>query len=712
MGFSRNSDGWTIITPSGSWQDGFRDGAPSTSTTMILYVSSSTGKDSGDVGFNASLQGSKLQPYRTLNAAYSRMRSGSPDWMLLKIGDTWTNEPFNANTTNANINKSGKNSDERMVFSSYDATADNNPPIPNPGTVPGRPLIKAGYQMGNNACMGFVSSGSNIAIMGLELYAYTRDPSTSDYVTNLASITVSGAGTGYVPNERITLQGTDGVTVVNPTIVVLSTKVVSATANAGGTGGTPGTQTGTGTTGTGTKFQVSINVDGSGVMTAVNSITVAGSYSANPADLVNAPITGTGVPTGATVTIQMGINTQGVFTNGLNTPGAFTTNPTAFTQLSTSGSGTGATFSNPSIRAIFTTGINVTGGFSNVLTEDCKVSYFGSNIAIQPPNPAAPVTNYESRRDIIHNCWSSSETSVGLGFANIYPATVYQTFLDGNGWNIIKTPGGNPLNHNMYLNANVTGSSAADFTSDTRLTEIIVSGDLFGTQGRSGGQYDNNLWVTGGYPHNFGLSYNGNGVNIIQNSVYTEIGYVWKDGVYTSVTRSSITLTARGPDTHSALWDWSTGIARNNIVLNEGPDPAWHFQGGTGGPVDNLWTFTNNIGWKFSPNLVLRNTPAVPATDLTTTGYNINDFNGDNDQGPPEPFPDPNRSVGTYYDSITGGSGSTSLDFIAACYGQSKATWDTRLTADAVNTYIRAGFGIGVAPPPSGITVQSGVLRT
>jgi hypothetical protein len=80
-------------------------------------------------------------------------------------------------------------------------------------------------------------------------------------------------------------------------------QVQSAAVNTGGSGGTTGTQTVTGTTGTGTKFQASVTISG-GAITAVNSVTVAGSYSALPTNLTAEPVTGAGL-TGATLSLGM-----------------------------------------------------------------------------------------------------------------------------------------------------------------------------------------------------------------------------------------------------------------------------------------------------------------------------------------------------------------------------------------------------------------------
>lgn len=156
-------------------------------------------------------------------------------------------------------------------------------------------------------------------------------------VSTLATLAVNSAGTsGYVPGDFIY---PSGGTQTTPVILrVTSTKVVSATVAAGGSGGTPGTQTVTGTTGTGTKFQASVTVSGGGAITAVLSITLAGSYTANPTNISAEPVTGASL-SGAQLNVSMGVNAISIVS-----PGVFTATSLTFTQGSTSGSGAGATF--------------------------------------------------------------------------------------------------------------------------------------------------------------------------------------------------------------------------------------------------------------------------------------------------------------------------------------------------------------------------------
>lgn len=56
-------------------------------------------------------------------------------------------------------------------------------------------------------------------------------------------------------------------------------------------------------------------------------------------------------------------------------------------------------------------------------------------------------------------------------------------------------------------------------------------------------------------------------------------------------------------------------------------------------------------------------------------------------------YPDPDRNLGTYHTSL--GKTGTFDAFIAEARRQSRFNWRESYTADAVNDYIRAGFGIG-----------------
>ena len=163
------------------------------------------------------------------------------------------------------------------------------------------------------------------------------DPVGAKATATLAmySATVAAPGTGHVPADTLPLAG--GTQTTQAVATIATTKAVSATINAAGTGGTTGAAVVTGTTGTGTKFQADVVIAG-GAIVSVTDIKVAGSYSVNPTDITQEPVTGGGL-TGAKLAIVMGVNTVTVGTAGVYS--AVPANPVA--QGTSSGSGVGAT---------------------------------------------------------------------------------------------------------------------------------------------------------------------------------------------------------------------------------------------------------------------------------------------------------------------------------------------------------------------------------
>ncbi len=138
MSVTLDGNGYTKITPSDD--------------TKTIFVSSTQGND-GNSGLSES------SPVHSIGKGMSLLRSGSPDWLVLKKGDAWSEA--------ISWSKNGRSEDEPMVFGSY-GSGD-------------RPLIKAGS---NDA---FYSGGmQNVAVMGLHFMASTRNPDSSDFNGNAA----------------------------------------------------------------------------------------------------------------------------------------------------------------------------------------------------------------------------------------------------------------------------------------------------------------------------------------------------------------------------------------------------------------------------------------------------------------------------------------------------------------------------------------------
>lgn len=148
-----DEEGWTVLTPS--------------SDSRIIYVSSTEGDDETatfyQLGDNVLAQDvfsptENVKAFKTISAAEKLARSGQPDWILLKAGDSWLNEKIPT--------KSGRNAQERFVIAFY-------------GNAQGRPeLIYSERLRPLNVVQG---NYSHIAIVGLRLYCSRRDPDSQDF---------------------------------------------------------------------------------------------------------------------------------------------------------------------------------------------------------------------------------------------------------------------------------------------------------------------------------------------------------------------------------------------------------------------------------------------------------------------------------------------------------------------------------------------------
>src|SRR6516162_7156197 len=107
--YTGNSQGWTVITPSGSWKNGYGGVYPGSGTSLVVYVADAAhgGSDSND--------GSSAHPFATPTHAASVIRNNQPDWVLLQKGNTWTDQLPRPQT-------SGLNRDNPTVWASYSPT--------------------------------------------------------------------------------------------------------------------------------------------------------------------------------------------------------------------------------------------------------------------------------------------------------------------------------------------------------------------------------------------------------------------------------------------------------------------------------------------------------------------------------------------------------------------------------------------------------------
>ncbi len=129
-------NGWTVIEPAND--------------TKVYYVSDTDGNDA-----NTGL--SPNTALKTFAAAFAKTTDNSADWILLKRGDTFTE--------NISI-RYGRSQFEPFVISSY-------------GENTQRPLLKTGS---SDAIQNDRLSFQYFSVIGLDFYAHTRDPASADFV--------------------------------------------------------------------------------------------------------------------------------------------------------------------------------------------------------------------------------------------------------------------------------------------------------------------------------------------------------------------------------------------------------------------------------------------------------------------------------------------------------------------------------------------------
>ncbi len=173
--------GFSILTPSAD--------------SRIVYVSASAGDDgsgvvyaksSPEVGADPLSPSGAVKAFKTIAQAFSQMRSGFPDWMLLKRGEIWT--------VSSRIDvKSGRSPSERSVIGAY-------------GSAPDRPLVRTGTVNG----LRFWKNIRYAAVVGVAFRAHERDPDDPAFIgfDNVASVSGfwSYADDNVAPNATILIE--------------------------------------------------------------------------------------------------------------------------------------------------------------------------------------------------------------------------------------------------------------------------------------------------------------------------------------------------------------------------------------------------------------------------------------------------------------------------------------------------------------------------
>jgi len=291
------------------------------------------------------------------------------------------------------------------------------------------------------------------------------------------------------------------------------------------------------------------------------------------------------------------------------------------------------------------TGVRWLGGANNLLFEDMHVENFKDGFVFQ--ELTGQQEDITVRRSVIaDNFASDTSHSQGLFALGVEDLLIEENVFDHNGWLTEEVPEAvaTKFNHNIYIQHG---------TIDTVVRgNIIARGSAHGIQMRNGGVADNNLFV-------------GNSIAMLM----------------------STDVKADRSDVQPNFYQVTNNVAVESAMreLSDGASRGWGYQVyGQFDEVigDNLAAHTpdGRNAWDGAK----RNNPDA------VKYYN---WGRADDSGT---FSDPTRSVDTYHAEL---GRSASLEaFLDEARRQSRDAWNPAYTADAVNSYIRAGFDMGPEP--------------
>ena len=381
--------------------------------------------------------------------------------------------------------------------------------------------------------------------------------------------------------------------------------------------------------------------------------------------------------------------------------------------------------------------------FFGVLIEDCKFSYFVANV-VQSfgsfNNTTDTTSNVVIRRNIISKHYGNSGKAYGL-FMYQQPMLFEENVLDHDGWYQQSTSGGSGgangqatvlsqgtymdnasnsiVRKNIYLR---NGSLSMKFRADgTNNVNSVVFKNLV---------VDNNLILEGEVAISLGgnITYNNGpryGNVSLVNNIAMDVGKTLP--------------TARGLGWGIDIQDWQTGLVSNNIMAHWGSDTVNNAYAisvlgtTTDVPIKNniFYDVTVTGQWAYTNSTALiRNTSQQKNVSLQSNifysprGSNLLNMDGNGptfsnnsyyssssgntfsvagsamtlsswlsktaETASPPSFVDATRTVQTYLASKGQTASTDALANILA--QQSKFNWNSSYTADAINSYIRAGF--------------------
>lgn len=375
-------------------------------------------------------------------------------------------------------------------------------------------------------------------------------------------------------------------------------------------------------------------------------------------------------------------------------------------------------------------GIAIFGEVHDFLIEDCLIEKFQTNLVLQgaseSPAPSGRLTNMAIRRCVIADAFTTGDSnSEGIFASGTDGLLLEENLFDHNGWRD-DVPGSDPtwFRHNIYIQNLNTG--------------VVVRGNIVartdGAQARSGGVFEDNLVLHnaigiilggGGFPE---IEPDGVDVtarrNVVLDGGDLQAGSPRGWGIHLSNVRHGTVdsnVIAHNVDGHSpfpmifavannnrgvedtlysnnVVYDWNgsstfegdghlfvdVGFANNRFQNLLTPDEIFVHEDPTS--VQAVVSSHNEFYTLAPASMWMQANGPLSLPQWQTL---VHDHGS---QAHQTVFPDPARTIGTYH-ALIGGEPSVDA-FATEARKQSRLNWRTQYTAEAVNGYIRAGFGL------------------
>ncbi len=352
------------------------------------------------------------------------------------------------------------------------------------------------------------------------------------------------------------------------------------------------------------------------------------------------------------------------------------------------------------------------GAVDDIIVEDCYIHQYRYNIAGQ--GIETRLSNIQVRRSVITDALdaSAAHRATGILFGQTDTLLVEENVFDHNGWS--ETITGNPAtqqSHNVYINpdnttgvitrGNISARAAASGLRTGGATcerNVLLANPIGIVLGPDTQTVQQNLLLDS---HDIVSDLRGLGMDgaIGANAVITD-NVIAHQTTGTGNTRG---ISIGGVYTglrlhHNVIYSWIQGANNqapgiflagspasdaqvyNNDIQQVGGACIQYPVGITG------HTFANNRYWSDNSTPFIGPVSSIGyAAWVTASGETGSSFSAVS-------YPHASRTVATYMASL--GLTATLAAYLAACRAQSRATWDERFTADSLNDYIRAGFGL------------------